>query len=111
MDFRKKFVVTPDARFKLDYIDPAIKGKLESHHSAQAEIARHTEILAHLQYKLYAEGKRSLLIVLQGFDAAGKDGVIRHVVSGTNPQGVNVTCFKQPTHEELAHDFPLAGSP
>jgi PPK2 family polyphosphate:nucleotide phosphotransferase len=42
---------------------------------------------------------------LQGLDAAGKDGVIRHVISGTNPQGVNVTCFKQPTHEELAHDF------
>src|SRR5437870_9620126 len=51
------------------------------------------------------EGKRSLLIVLQGLDAAGKDGVIRHVISGTNPQGVNVTRFQQPAHEELAHDF------
>jgi len=105
MDFRKKFVVQPHLKFKLGNIDPAYKGTHESHESAVPELARHTVRLAHLQYRLYAEGKRSLLIVLQGFDAAGKDGVIRHVVSGTNPQGVNVACFKQPTHEELAHDF------
>jgi len=105
MDFRKKFLVEPHVKFKLDNIDPAYKGTHESHESAAPELARHTASLAHLQYRLYAEGKRSLLIVLQGFDAAGKDGVIRHVISGTNPQGVNVACFKQPTHEELAHDF------
>ena len=105
MDFRKKLVVEPDVKFKLGNIDPAYKGKHESHESAAAELAGHTASLAQLQYRLYAEGKRSLLIVLQGLDAAGKDGVIRHVISGTNPQGVNVACFKQPTHEELAHDF------
>ena len=105
MDFRKKFVVQPHVKFKLGNIDPAYKGAHESHESALPELARLTATLAHLQYRLYAEGNRSLLIVLQGFDAAGKDGVIRHVVSGTNPQGVNVACFKQPTHEELAHDF------
>jgi len=65
------------------------KGEHESHQSGAAELARHTASLAQLQYKLYAENKRSLLIVLQGFDAAGKDGVIHHVISGTNPQGVN----------------------
>jgi PPK2 family polyphosphate:nucleotide phosphotransferase len=54
---------------------------------------------------IYAEGKRSLLIVLQGLDASGKDGVIRHVFSGTNPQGVNVTRFQHPTEEEMAYDF------
>ena len=81
------------------------KGTHESHENAAAELALHTANLAQLQFRLYAEGKRSLLIVLQGLDAAGKDGVIRHVISGTNPQGVNVACFKQPTHEELAHDF------
>jgi PPK2 family polyphosphate:nucleotide phosphotransferase len=95
MNFRKKFVV----------IDPTYKGEHESHQSGAAELARHTASLAQLQYKLYAENKRSLLIILQGFDAAGKDGVIHHVISGTNPQGVNVACFRQPTHEELAHDF------
>jgi len=105
MDFWKKFVVEPDVKFKLGNIDPAYTGKHESHDSAAAELARHTASLAQLQYRLYAEGKRSLLIVLQGLDAAGKDGVIRHVISGTNPQGVNVACFKQPTREELAHDF------
>ncbi len=105
MDFRKQFVVEPHVRFKLANIDPAYKGTHESHESAAPELARLTAILAQLQYRLYAENKRSLLIVLQGFDAAGKDGVIRHVISGTNPQGVNVACFKQPTREELAHDF------
>jgi PPK2 family polyphosphate:nucleotide phosphotransferase len=105
MNFRKKFLVSPGAKVKLADIDPAYKGKHESHERAAPEIARHVESLARLQYKLYAEGKRSLLIVLQGLDAAGKDGVIRHVISGTNPQGVKVACFKQPTREELAHDF------
>lgn len=58
-----------------------------------------------LQYKLYAEGKQSLLIVLQGLDAAGKDGTIRHVLGMMNPQGCTVTGFKQPTPEESRHDF------
>jgi PPK2 family polyphosphate:nucleotide phosphotransferase len=105
MDFRKKFVVPPGDKVKLADIDPAYKGKHESRQTAAPEIARHVESLARLQYNLYAEGKRSLLVVLQGLDAAGKDGVIRHVISGTNPQGVKVTSFKQPTHEELSHDF------
>src|SRR5216684_1016981 len=105
MDFRKAFVVPPGGKFKLADIDPAYEGSHESHASAAAEIERHVASLAQLQYKLYAEGKRSLLVVLQGLDAAGKDGVISHVVRGTNPQGVKVACFKQPTHEEFAHDF------
>jgi PPK2 family polyphosphate:nucleotide phosphotransferase len=57
------------------------------------------------QYKLYAEGKRKLLIVLQALDAGGKDGTIRNVFKGVNPQGVRVSSFKAPTKEELAHDF------
>ncbi len=105
MDFRKKFLVPPGSKIKLADIDPAFTGKHASHETAMPEIARHVESLAKLQYKLYAESRRSLLIVLQGLDAAGKDGVIRHVISGTNPQGVNVTRFQRPTHEELAHDF------
>jgi PPK2 family polyphosphate:nucleotide phosphotransferase len=105
MDFRKKFVVDRDVELNLNDIDPDYTGAHESPNSAAAELAHHTAKLAHLQYRLYAEGKQSLLIVLQGLDAAGKDGVIRHVITGTNPQGVNVACFKQPTREELAHDF------
>jgi PPK2 family polyphosphate:nucleotide phosphotransferase len=63
------------------------------------------ERLDALQEKLYAEGRRSLLVVFQAMDAAGKDGTIEHVMSGLNPQGVEVTSFKQPTRTELAHDF------
>jgi PPK2 family polyphosphate:nucleotide phosphotransferase len=61
--------------------------------------------LCKLGYQLFAEGKRSLLVVLQAMDTAGKDGVIRHVMTGLNPQGVRVTAFKAPTPFELAHDF------
>ena len=103
MDFRKRFAVPPDGKFTLADIDPAYKGG--PGHQAGARIVRNTEALAHLQYKLYAEGRRSLILILQGLDASGKDGVSRHIFNSINPQGVNVTCFKQPTHEELAHDF------
>ncbi|MDD3800447.1 MAG: hypothetical protein PHE36_14855, partial [Novosphingobium sp.] len=58
-----------------------------------------------LQYLLYADAGSSLLVVLQGLDAAGKDGTIRHVMTGMNPQGVKVAAFKQPTPQEAAHDF------
>lgn len=61
--------------------------------------------ISDLQYRLYAENKRSVLVVLQGMDASGKDGLIRRVFSGINPQGVSVHSFKEPTEEELAHDF------
>src|SRR5437016_6088842 len=61
--------------------------------------------LDELQNLLFAESKRALLIVLQGMDASGKDGVIRHVFGTLNPQGVNVRSFKTPTAEELSHDF------
>lgn len=61
--------------------------------------------LVELQEKLYAEGKQQLLVVFQAMDAGGKDGTIRSVFEGVNPQGVEVTCFKRPSEEELAHDF------
>jgi PPK2 family polyphosphate:nucleotide phosphotransferase len=63
------------------------------------------ERIADLQERLYAEEKRSLLVVLQGIDAAGKDGTVKHVLSGTNPSGVRVYSFKEPSNDELAHDF------
>ena len=61
--------------------------------------------LSDLQYRLYAEGRRSVLIVLQGMDASGKDGLIAHIMNGVNPQGINVTSFKHPSALELSHDF------
>jgi PPK2 family polyphosphate:nucleotide phosphotransferase len=72
---------------------------------AAEELAALHEELASLQERLYAEGRRSVLLVLQGLDASGKDGTIRHVFTGVNPQGCRVTSFKTPTAVELAHDF------
>ena len=73
--------------------------------AARKELREIGKRLSELQSRLYAEGKQSLLIVLQGMDTAGKDGTIRHVFSMVNPQGVRVTSFKKPTSEELAHDY------
>src|SRR4051812_42928651 len=72
---------------------------------ASAELAGLVARIAELQARLYAEESRGVLIVLQGIDAAGKDSTVKHVFSGTNPQGVRVFTYKQPTDEEAAHDF------
>jgi PPK2 family polyphosphate:nucleotide phosphotransferase len=72
---------------------------------AARELENLTERIADLQARLYAEEKRAVLIVLQGIDAAGKDSTVQHVFSGTNPQGVRVFTYKEPTDEEAAHDF------
>ncbi len=72
---------------------------------AEEAAVKHIEKLQTLHELLYAENQRSLLIVLQGMDAAGKDGTIKHVMSGVNPSGCSVTAFKQPSSTELAHDF------
>jgi PPK2 family polyphosphate:nucleotide phosphotransferase len=105
MDYREKFVVEPGAKVRLSKIDPSYKGKYESHEKATPEIAQNLERMQKLQYLLYADGSQSLLVVLQALDAAGKDGVVRHVFSGVNPQGTAVFGFKQPSKEEAARDF------
>lgn len=84
--------------------DPAYKADLAKA-SAKEEIKILRERLRQLQAMLYAQGEKSLLIVFQAMDAAGKDGTIRAVFAGVNPQGVRVNSFKRPTDEELAHDF------
>ncbi len=73
--------------------------------AAEEEFEQLRDELADWQYRWYAEGQRKLLIILQALDAGGKDGVIRHVFRGVNPQGVQVTSFKAPSADELAHDF------
>ncbi len=105
MDFRKKFMVAPGAKVRLSKIDASYTGKHESHKKAEPEIAKHVQRIDQLQYLLYADGNQSLLVVLQALDAAGKDGVIRHLFSGMNPQGTWVFGFKQPTKIEATHDF------
>jgi PPK2 family polyphosphate:nucleotide phosphotransferase len=105
VDYRKKFVVEPGTKVRLSKVDPSYTGKHETHEKAVPEIQANLERLGKLQYLLYADGSKSLLVVLQALDAAGKDGVIRHVFTGMNPQGTSVFGFKQPSREEAAHDF------
>jgi PPK2 family polyphosphate:nucleotide phosphotransferase len=97
--------VEPDTDVSLADQDPADTGDYDDADEARAELARLTEHIADLQARLYAEEERSLLVVLQGIDAAGKDSSVKHVFSGSNPQGVRVYSFKEPSNEESAHDF------
>ncbi len=105
MDYRKKLIVEPGSKVRLKDIDPAFHGKHETHEAALADLEKHVARITHLQYMLYAEKKHALLIVLQGIDAAGKDGTCWHVMTAMNPQGTSVTGFKQPTEEQRRHDF------
>jgi PPK2 family polyphosphate:nucleotide phosphotransferase len=105
MNWRDRFRIRPGARVDLGKIDPDAKDGHTDKHSAAAELADLGRRLQALQYRLYAENRRSLLICLQAMDAGGKDGTIRHVVGPLNPQGTRVHCFKEPSAEEAAHDF------
>jgi PPK2 family polyphosphate:nucleotide phosphotransferase len=105
VDYRKKMIVEPGQKVRLAKIDPSYTGEHESHGKALPEIQKHVERMDKLQYRLYADGNRSLLIVLQGLDAGGKDGVVRHLFAGMNPQGTTAVGFKQPSRVEAAHDF------
>jgi PPK2 family polyphosphate:nucleotide phosphotransferase len=93
-----------DGKFRLKKHAPDETLGVSKEH-AERLLVRHVSELQDLHELLYAENRRALLIVLQGMDAAGKDGAIKHVMSGVNPQGCAVTSFKQPTTLELAHDF------
>jgi PPK2 family polyphosphate:nucleotide phosphotransferase len=104
-NYLKKLIVKPGSKVRLKHFDPSYHGKHESHKSALPEIQKNLQRMEQLQYLMYAENKHSLLIVLQGLDAAGKDGVVRHVLTGMNPSGCVASNFKQPTAKELAHDF------
>src|SRR6202041_1225194 len=81
------------------------KGKPRSKNLAEEDLAEFKDELARAQELLYASGTYALLVVLQALDAAGKDGTIKHVMSGVNPQGCEVSSFKAPSHEELDHDY------
>jgi PPK2 family polyphosphate:nucleotide phosphotransferase len=100
-----RFRVAPGSKVKLKDIDPGVKDHQESHEEAVKEIEQHRKKLRELQELFYADGQRSLLIVLQGMDTAGKDGTINHILGAMNPQGCRVVGFKEPSVEELAHDF------
>jgi PPK2 family polyphosphate:nucleotide phosphotransferase len=105
MNYRKKFMIEPGTKVRLGKIDPDFTGKHVSRQAGIDATAREVERIARLQYLLYADASQSLLVVLQGLDAAGKDGLVRHLFTGVNPQGVSVASFKKPTEVEAAHDF------
>jgi PPK2 family polyphosphate:nucleotide phosphotransferase len=99
------FRVVDGKKFRLKDIDPGDTAGLKPNGQAKEWLAKGVELLANLQEKLYADAHWALLIILQAMDAAGKDGVIKHVMSGVNPQGCEVFSFKAPSALELDHDF------
>ncbi len=105
MGLERKFRVRPGKKFRISDHDPDDTLGYKNDDQTQAELKKHLQRLNKLQYLLYAAKKFGLLIVLQAVDSGGKDGTIRHVMSGVNPQGCKVTSFKKPTPEEAAHDF------
>lgn len=104
MSLVKEFHIKPGHHVHLKNFDPSYTAG-NNKESAKLTIEKNHDILFKLQHRLYAENKRSVLIVLQGMDSSGKDGVIRHVMTGLNPQGCSVYSFKSPSTEELDHDF------
>jgi PPK2 family polyphosphate:nucleotide phosphotransferase len=105
--YSEPFCVTNGKKFRLKDVDPAETLEFESDEKpkAQEALAAGVEVLAELQEKLWAQDRWTVLIIFQAMDAAGKDGAIKHVLSGVNPQGCEVTSFKAPSAEELDHDF------
>jgi PPK2 family polyphosphate:nucleotide phosphotransferase len=106
-DFSEPYKITNGSKFRLKDIDPDDTGDLKKDDKprAQAALKAGVTALTELQDMLYAQDRWALLLVFQAMDAAGKDGAIKHVMSGVNPQGCQVASFKAPSAEELDHDF------
>jgi PPK2 family polyphosphate:nucleotide phosphotransferase len=103
--FLSRYRVDNGKKFRLSQIDPADVHGITDRDRAEALLAEGVERLQDLQEKLYAQNRWSLLLVFQAMDAAGKDGTVKHVMSGVNPQGCQIYSFKAPSREELDHDF------
>jgi PPK2 family polyphosphate:nucleotide phosphotransferase len=104
IEFANEYRVNKGGKFRLKDFDPGDTGKLKEK-EAEALLAEGVKRMSDMQEKLYAQERWSLLLIFQAMDAAGKDGTIKHVMSGINPQGCQVTSFKAPSTEELSHDF------
>lgn len=104
-NFAAQFRIEPGKRAQLAERDPADASAFPDREAAEAQSRNDGAVINEWQDKLFAEGGRALLVVLQGTDTAGKDGTIRHVFNQTGPLGVTVTSFRRPSEEELAHDF------
>lgn len=101
----EKFRVSENSKLKLKDLETDFTGDYQNKEEAEEVLRQNVKKLSDFQDALYAENKQSLLVIFQAMDAAGKDGAIEHVFSGINPQGVQVFSFKQPSAEELEHDF------
>jgi PPK2 family polyphosphate:nucleotide phosphotransferase len=99
------YVIDSGARFRLKSIDPDSTKGVKNKAEGLAQLEKRTEEIGELQEKLYAVDQWGVLLIFQAMDAAGKDGAIKHVMSGVNPAGVQVFSFKAPSSEELDHDF------
>src|SRR5215470_2317528 len=101
----KPYRISDGDKFRLKYFDPEDTGDFRSEEHASELLKKGISRLADLQDKLYAQDNWAVLIILQAIDAAGKDGIVKHVMSGLNPQGCQVYSFKAPSVEELDHDY------
>ncbi|MEQ8155439.1 MAG: polyphosphate kinase 2 family protein [Clostridiaceae bacterium] len=100
-----KFRVQEGKKFNLKDFEPAYAGNLSKDQVTEEAIAKNISELVRLQNLLYAHNRYGILVILQAMDAAGKDSVIKHIMSGLNPQGVQVTAFKAPSEKEIDHDY------
>lgn len=100
-----KLKVLPQSSVSLDAYDPGFIDGFKRKKAAKQQLKQDIKIMSQLQYQLYAENRQALLIIFQAMDAAGKDGAIKHILSGVNPQGCEVYSFKHPSRAELEHDY------
>jgi PPK2 family polyphosphate:nucleotide phosphotransferase len=105
--FSEPYCITDGGKFRLKHIDPDDTGDLEAEDKPRSKevLEQGTQLVAELQDKLYAQDRWAVLLIFQAMDAAGKDGAIKHVMSGINPQGCQVFSFKGPSAEDLDHDY------
>jgi PPK2 family polyphosphate:nucleotide phosphotransferase len=101
----KHYRIDDGWKFHLKDYDPADTGGMKDKKKAVKTLEKGVQLLSHLQEKLYAQDEWAALLIFQAMDAAGKDGAIKHVMSGINPEGCDVTSFKAPSHRELDHDY------
>jgi PPK2 family polyphosphate:nucleotide phosphotransferase len=105
MKLKRSYLVKPHTDVRLKDFPTAETGKYKNSEDAEADLEKHRQVLAELQELLSAEAKHAVLVVLQAMDTGGKDGTIRHIFTGVNPQACRVTAFKVPTPLEAAHDY------
>jgi PPK2 family polyphosphate:nucleotide phosphotransferase len=101
----RDYIIPPETKIRLSELATSVKPYFKSKKDYEAILTKHTNDLSALQSLLYADDRYAVLLIFQAMDAAGKDGAIKHVMSGVNPQGCEVFSFKHPSAEELDHDF------